>query len=305
MSKQMSRQIERLKKRSKENLIFDIVNICILCLVFIMVAYPLYFVTIASISDPYAVLNGDVLLLPKGFTLDSYKKIFEDAQIWTGYGNSIAYTVVGTLLNVSLTMTIAYPLSRKYFSGRKTITTILLITMYFSGGMIPTYLLVKNLGLRDTFAVMILLGAVSVYNVIIARTFLESNIPKELEEAAEIDGCSKIKFFFSMVLPLSKAIIAVLVLYYAVAHWNDYMRGLIYLNSADRYPLQLVIRSILVQTQMAVQDTTDVADIDARMKLAEAMKYGVIIVSTLPTLVMYPFVQKHFVKGVMIGSIKG
>lgn len=301
----MISRIEKIKKRSKEDLVFDIVNVVILCLVFIIVAYPLYFVVIASISDPYAVLNGDVLLLPKGLNIDSYKKIFEDSQIWKGYGNSIAYTFVGTLLNVALTMTIAYPLSRKYFSGRKTITTILLITMYFSGGMIPTYLLVKNLGLRDTFGVMVLLGAVSVYNVIIARTFLESNIPGELEEAAEIDGCSKIKFFFSMVLPLSKAIIAVLVLYYAVAHWNDYMRGLIYLNSADRYPLQLVIRSILVQTQMAVQDTTDVADIDARMKLAEAMKYGVIIVSTLPTLVMYPFVQKHFVKGVMIGSIKG
>lgn len=301
----MISRIEKIKKRSKEDLVFDIVNVVILCLVFIIVAYPLYFVVIASISDPYAVLNGDVLLLPKGLNIDSYKKIFEDSQIWKGYGNSIAYTFVGTLLNVALTMTIAYPLSRKYFSGRKTITTILLITMYFSGGMIPTYLLVKNLGLRYTFGVMVLLGAVSVYNVIIARTFLESNIPGELEEAAEIDGCSKIKFFFSMVLPLSKAIIAVLVLYYAVAHWNDYMRGLIYLNSADRYPLQLVIRSILVQTQMAVQDTTDVADIDARMKLAEAMKYGVIIVSTLPTLVMYPFVQKHFVKGVMIGSIKG
>lgn len=292
-------------KRSRENLIFDIVTTVILCIIFVIVAYPLYFVIIASISDPYAVLNGEVLLFPKKLTFDSYKRIFEDSQIWRGYANSIAYTAAGTFLNVCLTMSIAFPLSRKYFSGRKVITTILLITMYFSGGMIPTYLLVQNLGLRDTFWVMILLGAVSVYNVIIARTFLESNIPGELEEAASIDGCSKLKFFFTMVLPLSKAIVAVLVLYYAVAHWNDYMRGLIYLDSANRYPLQLVIRSMLVQTQMAVNDSVDIADIDARMKLAEAMKYGVIIVSTLPTLVMYPFVQKHFVKGVMIGSVKG
>ncbi len=292
-------------KRSKEDWIFDIINAFVLGLVFIIVAYPLYFVVIASISDPYAVLNGEVLLFPKGLNVDAYVKIFADKQLWTGYANTIAYTAVGTLINVALTMTVAYPLSRRYFSGRKAITTILLVTMYFSGGMIPTYLLVKDLGLRDTFAVMVLLGAVSVYNVIIARTFLESNITDDLEEAAEIDGCSKIRFFFSMVLPLSKAILAVLVLYYAVAHWNDYMRGLIYLNTADKYPLQLVIRSILIQTQMSIQDSTDIADIDARMKLAEAMKYGVIIISTLPTLVLYPFIQKHFVKGVMIGSVKG
>lgn len=292
-------------KRSREDRIFDFVSTFLLVAILIIVAYPLYFVVIASVSDPYKVLGGEVMLIPKGLNVDSYKKIFADSSIWTGYFNSILYTVCGTALNVALTMSIAYPLSRRYFSGRKAITGILLITMYFSGGMIPTYLLVKNMGLRDTFWVMIFLGAVNAFNVIIARTFLESNISQELEEAASIDGCSKIRFFFSMVLPLSKAIVAVLVLYYAVAHWNDYMRGLIYLNSAEKYPLQLVIRSILIQTQMAVADTTDVADMDARMKLAEAMKYGVIIVSCLPTLVVYPFIQKHFVKGVMIGSVKG
>lgn len=292
-------------KRSREDLIFDIVTTILLCIVFVIVAYPLFFVVIASVSDPYLVLNGDVMLFPRGLNFDSYKRIFSDSSIWTGYRNTILYTVCGTALNVALTMSLAFPLSRKYFSGRKAITSILLITMYFSGGMIPTYLLVKNMGLRDTFWVMILLGAVSAYNVIIARTFLESNISGELEEAASIDGCSKIRFFFSMVLPLSKAIIAVLVLYYAVAHWNDYMRGLIYLDSAERYPLQLVIRSILISTQAVAVDSTDIADIDARMKLAEAMKYGVIIVSCLPTLMIYPFVQKHFVKGVMIGSVKG
>lgn len=292
-------------KRSKGDRIFDMVSTIILCLVFLVVSYPLYFVIIASVSDPYQVLNGNVMLFPKGFNIDSYVRIFEESSIWKGYVNTILYTVCGTTLNVILTMTIAYPLSRKYFSGRKIITAILLITMYFSGGMIPTYLLVRNLGLRDTFWVMIFLGAISAYNVIIARTFLESSIAQELEEAASIDGCSKLQFFFSMVLPLSKAIIAVLVLYYAVAHWNDYMRGLIYLNTAEKYPLQLIIRSILIQTQMMASDATDIADIDARMKLAEAMKYGVIIVSCLPTLVLYPFVQKYFVKGIMVGSVKG
>lgn len=292
-------------KRSREDLIFDLVTMVVLILIFLVVAYPLFFVLIASVSDPYKVLNGEVLLWPKGLNVDSYVRILGDSSIWYGYLNTILYTLCGTALNVVLTMALAYPLSRKYFSGRRAITIILLITMYFSGGMIPTYLLVKNMGLRDTFWVMIFLGAVSAYNVIIARTFLEANISQELEEAAFMDGCSKFRFFISMVLPLSKAIVAVLVLYYAVAHWNDYMRGLIYLDSANKYPLQLVIRSILIQTQMVVKDTTDVADIDARMKLAEAMKYGVIIVSSLPVLVFYPFVQKYFVKGVMIGSIKG
>ena len=293
-------------KRAKEDLIFDIVTGVFLSVILLIVAYPLFFVVISSVSDPYRVLNGEVFFLPKGFNLNSYVRIFKDSMIWKGYLNTFMYTFCGTALNVFLTITIAYPLSRKYFSGKKMIMTILMITMYFSGGMIPTYLLVKNLGLRDTFWVMIFLGAVSTYNVIIAKTFLESNIPSELEEAASIDGCSQLRFFVSIVVPLSKAILAVLVLYYAVAHWNDYMRGMIYLNTAEKYPLQLVIRSILIQTQQVAMDSTaDVAELDARLKLAEGMKYGVIIISSLPTLVLYPFVQKYFVKGVMIGSVKG
>lgn len=292
-------------KRSREELIFDVITYSFLGVVLLIIAYPLYFVTIASVSDPYAVLNGEVILFPKGLNVDSYIRIFHDKNIWTGYANTFLYTIAGTLLNVALTMTVAYPLSRKYFSGRKTIMTLLLITMYFHGGMIPTYLLVGQLKLRDTFWVMIFLGAISVYNVIITRTFLEGNISSELEEAASIDGSSQLHFFFTMVLPLSKSILAVLVLYYAVAHWNDYMRAMIYLNTAKRYPLQLVIRSILIQTQMIDTNSLDVAEIDARMKLAEAMKYGVIIISSVPVLILYPFIQKYFVKGVMIGSVKG
>ena len=287
------------------NKVFDVVNIILLCIALVIVAYPLYFVIIASFSDPFLVLRGEVLLYPKGFNVNSYVKVFQNKQIWTGYLNSILYTVTGTCLNVFLTMMIAYPLSRPYFCCRKLFTTILIITMYFAGGMIPTYIQILNMGLRNTFWVMIVLNAVTAYNVIIARTFLETNIPAELEEAAAIDGCSQGRFFFQFVLPLSKAVMAVLVLYYAISHWNDYMRGLLYLDEPNRYPLQLIIRSILIETQMAAADLTDVETMDEMIKLAESIKYTVIIISTLPMLIIYPFIQKHFVKGVLIGSVKG
>lgn len=305
MAKEKVKMKSTAIKRSKEDLIFDTVTYVLLGLIMLIILYPLYFIVIASISDPYAVLNGDTALHPVGLNIDSYKRIFQESRIWTGYLNSILYTVFGTLLNVFLTMTVAYPLSRRYFSGRKFVTTILLIIMYFSGGLIPTYILVNNLHLRNTFWIMIFLGAVSTYNVIIARTFLEGNIASELEEAASIDGCSQIRFFASMVMPLSKAIIAVLVLYYAVGHWNDFMRGLIYLDKEKKFPLQLIIRSILIQTQMIDKDTVDVEELNAQMKLAEAMKYGVMIVSSVPVLLLFPFIQKYFIKGVMIGSVKG
>lgn len=305
MAKASNTAARRPIKRSREDLIFDCISYGFLSIVLIIILYPLYFIVAASFSDPYAVLTGKTALLPKGLNVDSYVRIFQEKSIWRGYWNSILYTTAGTFLNVVLTMTIAYPLSRRYFSGRKVIMTILLITMYFSGGLVPTYILVKNLHLRDTFWVMIFLGAISVYNVIIARTFLEGNIAPELEEAASIDGCSQFRFFGTMVLPLSKAIIAVLVLYYAVAHWNDYMRALVYLDKAEKYPLQMVIRSILIQTQMIDKDTIDVEELNAQMKLAEAMKYGVMIVSSVPVLMLFPFIQKYFIKGVMIGSVKG
>jgi putative aldouronate transport system permease protein len=292
-------------KRSREDLTFDIISYTLLILMSLIVLYPLYFIVISSFSDPYQVLSGDVILLPKGLNVDSYARVFKEKSIWTGYRNSLVYTVLGTALNVFLTATIAYPLSRKYFSGRKVITTILLITMFFSGGLIPTYILVNNLKLRNTLWVMIFLGAVSAYNVIIARTNFEANISSELEEAASIDGCAPIRFFFTMVLPLSKAILAVLVLYYAVGHWNDYMRGLVYLTDQERYPLQLVIRSILLTSKMIDFDNPDVEAINHQMRVAEGMKYGVIIISSVPVLVIYPFIQKYFVQGVMIGSVKG
>lgn len=293
-------------RRTREDVVFDTVLYILLGLAFLIVAYPLYFVVIASFSDPSSVLSGEVVFLPKGINFNGYRRILNDASIWTGYRNTILYTVLGTALNVILTMMLGYPLSRRSFSGRRFITILLMITMYFSGGLIPTYLLVKGLGLHNSWTIMILMGAVSVYNVIITRTFLESNIPPELEEAASMDGCTQIRFFFTMVLPLSKAVMAVLVLYYGIGHWNDFMTGLVYLNDPNKYPLQLNLRSILIQSEMAIGlDTGDPADMEQQMKIAEAIKYGVMIVSSIPVLVIYPFLQKYFVKGVMIGSVKG
>lgn len=291
-------------KNSKEDRIFNAAAYFVLAVFAVMVIYPLYFVVIASFSDPYDVLNGNVYLIPKGITLEGYRRIIRDSSIWTGYANTIFYTVIGTSLNVALTMMIGYPLSRGYFSGQKAITTLLLITMYFQGGLIPQYLLVSNLGLRGTRAVMVLLGAVSVYNVIVARSFLQANITRELEDAASIDGCGQLQFFVTMVVPLSKAIIAVLIMYYGIAHWNDYFRAMIYLNKTEQFPLQLILRSILIQSQsLAGSDNIDLAVESQRM--AEQMKYGVIIVSSVPALLLYPFLMKYFEKGVMIGSVKG
>lgn len=303
--------VERTKAKMKtvklsgEDLIFEIVNYAILGLFLLIVAYPLYFVVIASISNPYDVVSGNVYLLPKNITFEGYERIIRDSSIWTGYKNTIFYTTIGTLLSVGLTMMLAYPLSRKHFSGRKFIMVLLLITMYFHGGLIPQYLLVKNLGLRDTWMAIVLLGAVSVYNVIITRSFLEANIPEELEQAAAIDGCSPIKFFTLMVLPLSKAVIAVLVLYYGVGHWNDYFKAMIYLNKSEKFPLQLILRSILVQSQTTAEMSDDFSVIEEAMRIAEQIKYGVIIVASVPVLILYPFLQRYFIKGVMIGSIKG
>lgn len=292
-------------KSSREDIIFDIANYIILTIALIITLYPLYFIVIASISDPVAVNNGRVWLRPVDITFEGYRRIFKDEMIWTGYKNTILYTGLGTVINVMLTMMIAYPLSRKNFSGGRFLTIFLVITMYFNGGLIPTYIVVKNLGLVNNWWVMVLLGAVSTYNVIICRTFLQSNIPEELYEAAAIDGCSHIKFFMKHVLPLSKAVIAVLALYYGIAHWNEFMNGLIYLRDEKLYPLQLILRAILIENQARDQMMDDVQYVMEKQQVGELIKYGIIIVASLPVLIIYPFLQKYFVKGVMVGSIKG
>ncbi len=291
-------------KRSREDIIFDTMNYFLLSLALIVVLYPLYFIIIASISNPVAVQSGKVIFVPVQVTFEGYKKIFEYKDIWIGYRNTLMYTFLGTLINIFLTMLMAYPLSRKKFSGKRVVMIFLIITMYFNGGLIPTYLVVKNLGLLNNWMVMVVVGAINVFNVIITRSFMENTIPEELYEAATIDGSSHFQYFFKVVLPLSKAIMAVLALYYGVAHWNDYFKGLIYLKDNNLYPLQLILRGILVQND--VSDTMmDMEDAERRQALVELMKYGLIIVSSIPVLIIYPFMQKYFIKGVMIGSVKG
>lgn len=270
-----------------------------------IVLYALYFVVIASVSNPEAVASGDVILLPEGLNIRGYWYILRDNRILTGYGNTIFYTVFGTLLSLFITIPAGYALSRQDFVGRNVLMRFMLFTMYFSGGLIPTYMVVSGLGLTDTRAVLVILGSFSVFNLILCRTFFQSTIPMELQEAAEIDGCTITRFFFSVVLPLSKAIIAIMALYYAVARWNSFFDALIYINSADKYPLQLILRDILISGQNLQADVTDPEAFQEMQRIARTIRYGVIIVSSLPVLAMYPFVQKHFVKGVMIGSVKG
>lgn len=282
---------------------FDIINYTLLGLVALLVLYPLYFIVVASFSDPVAINNGQVSFWPVGFNTLGYERIFENVKIWRSYSNTIFYTVAGTAINIILTLMMAYPLSRKSFFAKKPLLLLAMFTMYFQGGLIPTYLWMNDLNLYNTPWVMILLPAINVFNLIIATNFISNNIPEELFEAASIDGCSHFTFFAKILLPLCKTIVVVLILYYGVAHWNEFMNGLIYLKDEGLHPLQLTLRGILLQNQ-----ASGLGDADSQMeqqKAAELLKYGVIIVSTIPVLVIYPFLQKHFEKGVMVGSVKG
>lgn len=296
-------------KRCREDVIFDTVIFIILTLILFVVAYPLYWVIISSFSDPTAVSAGKVLLRPMGFTLKGYAEVFKNSQVMRGFFNSIVITFVGVCVNLAVTLPTAYALSRDNFSGKKPITVFYMITMFFGGGMIPTYLVVKNMQLLNTIWALVLPGCLSVYNMIVARTFFKSNISEELYEAGEIDGCTQSRFFFQIALPLSKAIIAIMVLYYGVGHWNSYFSALLYISDQDKYPLQLVLRNILITNQTALSQTATTAAVRAALQeqqqLIDVMKYSLIIISSVPVLIMYPLVQKHFVKGVMIGSVKG
>lgn len=291
-------------KQSKVDTIFDIVNIILLSIVLIIVLYPLIFVVSASFSDTMLVMQGKVWLFPKGFNLEAYRAVFRDKNILVGYRNTALYAIVGTAVNIILTIAAAYPLSRKDFAGRNVITVFFAFTMFFSGGLIPNYLLIKNLGLYNNFWVMILPGAVGVWNMTIMRTFFQNTIPYELQEAAVIDGCSNIGILTRVILPLSAPIIAVMVIFYGVGHWNAFFRALIYLKDHNKFPLQLILREILIQNNMS--DMMESGDsIVKQQLLAEGIKYAVIIVSSLPVLMLYPFLQRYFVKGVMVGAIKG
>lgn len=284
---------------------FDACMYVILSLLLLAVLYPLYFVVIASISNPDLVNVGDVALFPKEITLEGYRRIFSDSSIWLGYRNSLIYTVLGTCLNVILTLTAGYALSRSDLAGRGIFMLIIVFTMFFSGGLIPSYLLVKGLGMLNTIWVMILPNAVSAYNIIITRTFFQSTMPVELLEAAKVDGCSNTRFFLQIVLPVSLPILAVMVLFSAVGHWNSYFQALIYLKDDSLQPLQIILRKILISNEASENMVDGLVNQAEVVRMAETMKYGVIIVSSLPVLILYPFLQKYFIKGVMIGSLKG
>ncbi|OAS18004.1 carbohydrate ABC transporter permease [Paenibacillus oryzisoli] len=283
--------------------LFFVYVFLVICL--IIVAYPLIYIVSSSFSSSSAVISGKVWLFPVEPTLRGYKAVFQNPQILTGYGNSLFYLFFGTLLSVTLTITAAYPLSRKNFYGRNVITTLFIFTMLFNGGLIPYYLTVKGMGLLDTRWAMIIPGAISVWQVILARTFFQTSIPSELTEAAHLDGCSDFKFLLRIVIPLSKPIIAVLVLMYAIGYWNSYFEALIFLKSANLYPLQLILRNILILNSIDPTMVKDVKELADRQGLKELLKYSLIVVASAPVLMLYPFVQKHFVKGLLIGSLKG
>lgn len=278
-------------------------NYIILTIALLLVSYPLYFIVIASISDPSAVYAGKVVLFPQGFTLDGYKRILEYESFFTGYRNTILYTLVGTAVNVVITIPGAYALSRKDLVGRNVIMMGITFTMIFSGGLIPSYLLVLDLNLYNTMWALILPVAVSAWNLIVARTFFQQSIPDELLEAARLDGSDNFRFFFSIVLPLSKSIIVVMILFYAVSHWNSYFNAMIYLKDVDKQPLQLILRSILFENSLGDM-VEDAATLAAQQKLGDLIKYGVIIASSLPLMILYPFLQRYFIQGVMIGAVK-
>jgi putative aldouronate transport system permease protein len=294
-------------KLSARNVVFHIFNNIFLFLCLFLVAVPLVNVLSQSLSSPSAVLNGKVTLLPVDFTVKSYGYVFRDDTIMTGYANSILYTVVGTVIAVVMTVLAAYPLTRKKLHGQKFFLFLFTFTMLFGGGMIPTYLVIKDLGMIDKIWALVIPNAISIYNMIIARTFFMNTIPYELYEAAEIDGANDFTVFFRIVIPLSGSILAVLTLFYAVGLWNMYFDALIYINTSTKYPLQLVLRNIMtsarVQSQMV--QATGVVQSTEMLALTESLKYTTIVCASVPVLALYPFIQKHFTKGVMIGTLKG
>ena len=285
------------------DLVFQVAVVLIGALLIILMAYPIYFVIIASFSSPSSVLSGRAWLIPSDISINGYQRLFQNTRIWVGYRNTIAYTIVGTGLSLICTMAAAFSLSRKSLPFRNAIQFFLVFTMFFNGGLVPTYFVIRDIGIINTFWVMVVPFAVNVYNVIIARTFFASTMPEELFDAARIDGCDYFRFFIQILIPLSKAIIAVLSLYYAVWYWNEYFRALMYVKDERLVPLQIVLRDILIINQSAANLAG--TDMIERIKLAEMLKYCLIVVSTLPMMLVYPFIQKYFTKGVMLGSLKG
>jgi len=286
--------------------LFNLLIYASCALIFFVIAYPVYFVVIASVSNANLVATGQVKFLPQDISFFGYNEIFKDARIWLGYKNTLIYTVLGTAVNLAFTLPAAYALSRRELRSRRIVMLVFVFTMFFNGGLIPTYLLMKQVGIINTMWVFIIPFCVNVFNLIITRSFFENSIPQELFEAASMDGCSHFKFFGKVVLPLSKVIIAVIALYYMVGHWNDFFTALIYIRSDALAPLQIVLRDILLINMVFAQGTGMGGNAGGyAQQYADAVKYAVIIVSSVPILIFYPFIQKYFEKGVMIGAIKG
>lgn len=293
-------------KLSRGDRIFDVFNYILMILAALSILYPVYFIIVSSFSDPMAVQAGQTMLHPVNITFEGYKTIFETTRILRSYGNTIFYTFAGTSINLVITMMCSYALTVRNLPGKKLILLLIIFTMLFDGGMIPRFLIVRNIHIYDTIWAMLLPRAAWVFCILIARTFLEQTIPYELYECAQTEGCSFSRYFFSVVLPLSPALIAILILYYGTGHWNSYLDGMLYLQNNALYPLQLVLREILIAEQQMSSMGADSAEaLQQILERAETLKYAVIVFATLPVLVVYPFLQKYFVKGVMIGAIKG
>lgn len=300
--------IRKIRGLSRGDKLYFAVTYVLIFFFVLLTLFPIYFILIASFSSPNDVMLGRVLLLPSNPTFKAYEMVFKNANIWTAYGNTVVYTLVGTALSLTATLTAAFVFSRRGLYGSRACMLAILFTMYFSGGLIPTYFNIRNLGMLNTIWALVLPGMISGYNLIIARTFMQSSIPDALDEAAKLDGCTPVRYFLSVVIPLSTPIIGVLCLYSVVGHWNSYYNALIYLTERKRYPLQLILREILVQGSMNTENITDISAMEEAfefLNLAESLKYALVIVSSLPMLILYPFLQKFFVKGVMIGSVKG
>jgi putative aldouronate transport system permease protein len=298
----MSTKLSTIKDSTGDKIFLFAIYV-VLSILLIVVLYPLIYIISSSFSSPSAVTSGRVWLLPVEFSLKGYNLLFRSPDVMTGYANSLFYTSMGTLISVTLTIMIAYPLSRKSFFGRNFLMMMITFTLLFSGGLIPTYMVVKEMGLINSRWALLIPNAIWVWQVIIARTFFQSSIPDELLDASEMDGCSDLRFIRSVVIPLSKPIIAVLLLMYAVGQWNSFFDALIYLKSAKLFPLQLILRSIIILNNSS--NATDALKLVERQQLSELLKYSLIVVSTLPVLIIYPFVQRFFVQGLLIGSVKG
>lgn len=291
-------------KDSKSDLVYYIISGIILALLALIVIYPLYFIIIASVSDPDAIMNGEVYLIPIGVTFSGYKALFDEHLIWSGYWNTIIYTVLGTMFNIILTIPAGWALSRDYLPFRKVIMPLFIITMFFGGGLIPYYLLCETLGLVNNPLILIIGGGVSVYNVFMCKSYFQTNIPKEVIEASQIDGCGELRVFFDIVIPLSKSIISVMLLFYAVGHWNNYVDALIFIRDENLFPLQLVLKNILCSVEAQSNSGASAETIIEQQRIANQIKYSSIIVSSLPIIILYPFIEKYFDQGILVGSFK-